>query len=187
MFHQSEYVISKPGYEKTLDDKPSMFMLGRSNVGKSSFINALLNRKNLARTSSTPGKTIALNYYIVDQEFYIIDAPGYGYAKRSKSHQDEFYFMLNDILLNQQSLKTICLLIDFKVGPTKDDLDVWEQLKQYKLPVVVIATKVDKISKTKRYKQQKTIETTLNHSIYPVSNTTKLGFTKIKEYIDGIL
>jgi GTP-binding protein len=187
MFHQSEYVISKPGYEPTLDALPSIFMLGRSNVGKSSFINALLNRKNLARISSTPGKTIALNYYLVDQAFYIIDAPGYGYARRSKSHQDAFYHMLNDILLNQQSLKSVCLLIDFKVGPTKDDLDVWDQLKRFKLPVIVIATKVDKIPKTKRFKQQKIIEATLNHPIYPVSNTTTLGFSTIKTYLEGVL
>ena len=187
MFNQSEYVISKPAYDQTLDDKPSIFMLGRSNVGKSSFINALLNRKNLARTSSTPGKTIALNYYLVDQRFYIIDAPGYGYARRSKSHQDTFYHMLNDMLLNQQLLKTVCLLIDFKVGPTKDDLDVWEQLKQFKMSVVIIATKVDKISKTKRYKQQKEIESLLKHPIVPVSNTTKLGMSHIMKHLEGIL
>jgi GTP-binding protein len=187
MFNQSEYVISKPGYDQTLDDKASIFMLGRSNVGKSSFINALLNRKNLARISSTPGKTIALNYYLVDQQLYIIDAPGYGYARRSKSHQDTFYQMLNDILLNQKSLKAVCLLIDFKVGPTKDDLDVWEQLKQFKMPVVIIATKVDKIPKTKRYKKQKEMEAILNHPIYPVSNTTKLGFNHITTYLEGVL
>lgn len=187
MFSQSEYVISKPAYDQTLDDNPSIFMLGRSNVGKSSFINALLNRKNLARTSSTPGKTIALNYYLIDQRFYIIDAPGYGYARRSKSHQDTFYHMINDVLLNQKLLKTVCLLIDFKVGPTKDDLDVWEQLKQYKMPVVIIATKVDKIPKTKRYKKQKEIESILNHPIYPVSNATKLGFNPIMSYLEGVL
>lgn len=187
MFFQAEYVISKPNYEQTLDDLSSIFMLGRSNVGKSSFINALLNRKNLARTSSTPGKTIALNYYLVDHKYYIIDAPGYGYARRSKNHQDTFYHMINDILLNQQSLKTVCLLIDFKVGPTQDDLDVWEQLKKHKKQVIIIATKVDKIPKTKRYKKQKEIEAVLSHPIYPVSNTSKLGFSKIMTYLEGVL
>lgn len=185
--HQSAYIISKPNYDSSLDDKPSIFMLGRSNVGKSSFINTLLNRKNLARTSQTPGKTIALNYYLVNEAFYMIDAPGYGYARRSKRYQETFYHMLNDVLMNQKHLKVTCLLIDFKVGPTKDDLDVWEQLKRFKKQVIIIATKVDKIAKTKRYKRQKEIENILKQPIYPVSNQTGLGFTKVHRYLEDVL
>jgi GTP-binding protein len=109
MHINATYIISKPGYDASLDTHPSFLLLGRSNVGKSSFINALLGRKQLARTSQTPGKTIALNYYEVNEAFFVIDAPGYGYAKRSKSTQDYFYGMLNDIILNQTILVYVCV------------------------------------------------------------------------------
>ena len=115
-FKEGIYIKSYPGYDDTLDHQPSFLMLGRSNVGKSSLINGLLNRKQLARTSSTPGKTIAINYYHIDQSFYLLDAPGYGYAKRSKSDQDGFYDMLNDILMYHPMLKKVILIIDFKIG-----------------------------------------------------------------------
>jgi GTP-binding protein len=187
MFFQSEYIISKPGYEEALDTLPSFLMLGRSNVGKSSFINTILNRKNLARTSSTPGKTIALNYYLVDQAFYFIDAPGYGYARRAKSTQDYFYEMLNDIVLKSERLVSVILLIDFKVGPTQDDLDVFMQLKKHQKPLVIIATKVDQIPKTKRFKHQKAIETQLGHSILTISSTTKEGIESVKMSLERLL
>ena len=96
MFNSSEYLISSNSYNVDYDDRKSIFLLGRSNVGKSSLINSILNRKNLARTSSTPGKTITLNYYFVNKKFYIVDAPGYGYAKRSKQSIETYYKMLND-------------------------------------------------------------------------------------------
>jgi GTP-binding protein len=183
MHIEAQYIISKPGYEQAYDDRPSYILLGRSNVGKSSFINALLNRKQLARTSQTPGKTIALNYYDVNKTHYIIDAPGYGYARRSKDSKDYFYHMLNDVILHTEMLVDIYLLIDFKVGPTKDDLDVYQQLKSYQKPIVIIATKIDKIPVTKRAKQKKAIESILNASIHLVSNTEKIGFETLQEHM----
>ncbi len=179
-FKQGQYIQSYPGYNETLDHLPSFFMLGRSNVGKSSLINALLNRKQLARTSSNPGKTIAINTYLIDDVFYILDAPGYGYAKRSKSERDQFYIMLNDILMKQSQLKKVMLIIDFKVGPTKDDLDVYHQLAHYEKDVIVVATKIDKVPKTKRPAQLKTILKSLPTTIYMVSNDTKEGLEELK-------
>jgi GTP-binding protein len=179
-FNQASYIKSYPGYEETLDDLPSFFMLGRSNVGKSSLINALLNRKQLARTSSNPGKTIAINYYRIDDAFYFLDAPGYGYAKRSKTDREGFYDMLNAILLKQTLLKKVIMIIDFKVGPTKDDLDVFHQLERYEKDVIVVATKIDKIPKTKRPSQLKAILTLMPTSIYMVSNETKEGLETLK-------
>ena len=180
-FKEGNYIKSFPGYDDTLDHQPSFLMLGRSNVGKSSLINALLNRKQLARTSSTPGKTIAINYYHIDQSFYLLDAPGYGYAKRSKADRDGFYTMLNDILLKHPILKKVILIIDFKVGPTKDDLDVYEQLSKYEKEMIVVATKMDKIPKTKRAKQLKDIQKVIPRSIYMVSNQNKEGLARLKE------
>lgn len=181
MHIEAQYIISKPGYEEAYDDRPSYLLLGRSNVGKSSFINALLNRKQLARTSQTPGKTIALNFYDINGTHYIIDAPGYGYARRSKDSKDYFYHMLNDVIIRTLHLVDIFLLIDFKVGPTEDDLDVYTQLKAYQKPIFIVATKIDKISKTQRHKQKKAIEDILQASIHLVSNTDKIGFETLHE------
>ena len=179
-FKEGNYIKSYPGYDDTLDHHPSFLMLGRSNVGKSSLINALLNRKQLARTSSTPGKTIAINYYHIDQSFYLLDAPGYGYAKRSKSDRDGFYTMLNDILIKHPMLKKVILIIDFKVGPTKDDLDVYEQLSKYDKDMIVVATKIDKIPKTKRARHLKDIQKVIPRTIYMVSNQNKEGHEALK-------
>lgn len=186
-FKQGTYIKSYPGYDETLDDHPSFFMLGRSNVGKSSLINAMLNRKQLARTSSNPGKTIAINSYLVDDAFYLLDAPGYGYAKRSKTDREAFYDMLNEILMQQKQLKKVIMIIDFKVGPTKDDLDVFHQLARYEKDVIVVATKIDKIPKTKRPSQFKTILKQLPTTIYMVSNETKEGLETLKSVIEHSL
>lgn len=183
MFNSSEYLISSNSYNVDYDDRKSIFLLGRSNVGKSSLINSILNRKNLARISSTPGKTITLNYYLVNKKFYIVDAPGYGYAKRSKQSIETYYKMLNDFLENQKELVLICLLIDFKVGPTKDDIDVYNQLIKYKKPLIVVATKVDKIAKTKRNKKKKEIQSLLPQNIIEVSNTKKIGIIDLQKII----
>lgn len=180
-FKEGIYIKSYPGYDDSLNHQPSFLMLGRSNVGKSSLINALLNRKQLARTSSTPGKTIAINYYLIDQSFYLLDAPGYGYAKRSKTDREGFYQMLNDILLNHPMLKKVMLIIDFKVGPTKDDLDVYAQLSKYDKEMIVAATKIDKIPKTRRAKQLKDIQKVIPRPIFMVSNQNKEGLAQLKE------
>jgi GTP-binding protein len=142
----------------------------------------LTNRKNLARVSKTPGKTLLLNFYLINQSFYLVDAPGYGYARRSKSLKDDFIIMIEKFLLNNQDLLFVCLLIDFKVGPTKDDLNTYQFLRQLGREVVVIATKKDKIPKTKQFKQEKLIKSMLsNPEIFiAVSNVTKENIQKVE-------
>ena len=119
----------------------------------------------------------------IDQSFYLLDAPGYGYAKRSKSDQDGFYDMLNDILMYHPMLKKVILIIDFKVGPTKDDLDVYEQLSKYDKDMIIVATKIDKIPKTKRAKQLKDIQKVIPRTIYMVSNQLKEGYDILKDIL----
>jgi len=175
MIKEAFYVKSLTDLKDRPELKPEFLLLGRSNVGKSSFINALTNRKNLARTSNTPGKTIALNYYLINQSFYLVDAPGYGYARRSRDQKDDFIIMIENFLLNQTHLKAIFLLIDFKVGPTSKDLDTYDFLKSLSKDIIVIATKKDKIAKTRQPKQQKIILEALGYpkSFYAFSSVTK--------------
>jgi len=164
---------------------PSFLLLGRSNVGKSSFINSLTNRKNLAKTSGTPGKTIVLNYYKIDEEFYLIDAPGYGYAKRSKAMKFEFESMIDNIVRFHPDLISILLIIDFKVGPTKDDLNVYNYLLNQEFEIIVVATKLDKIPSTRRIKREKEIIDLIGkkNDFFAVSNTEKAGIEKVKNEI----
>jgi GTP-binding protein len=164
---------------------PQVLFVGRSNVGKSSFINALLNRKNLARTSNTPGKTIALNFYLIDDRYYFVDAPGYGYARRSKTQKEGFLIMLEKYLHHSEHLKFVCQLIDFKVGPTVDDLMTFNFIMSMGIPLMVVATKKDKIPKTKQSKQNKEIKTKLKLEVeyYAVSNETKENIDYVRDVI----
>ena len=141
------------------DDRKSEFLiLGRSNVGKSSFINTIINRKNMARTSSKPGKTQTLNFYLVNNEFYIVDVPGYGYAQTSKKRMEKFGLMIEEYLKERQNLKHIFLLIDYRHKPTEDDLLMYKFLKYYNLPVTIVCTKYDKVNRGLREKQDDLIK-----------------------------
>ena len=136
------------------DNKPEYLLIGRSNVGKSSFINTLVNRKNYARTSSRPGKTQTINFYNVNEEFYLVDAPGYGYAQVSKTKRKKFGLMIEDYIINRKNLKCVFLLIDFRHRPTNDDILMYNFLKYYKIPTVIVATKSDKVGITLQQKQR---------------------------------
>lgn len=129
---------------------PEIALAGRSNVGKSSFINTLLRRKNLARTSSQPGKTQTLNFYAINDSFYFVDVPGYGYAKVSKKERAKWGAMINEYLLEREELRAVVSLIDLRHEPTKEDIQMYDFLKYYELPVIVVATKADKVPKNKR-------------------------------------
>lgn len=179
------YIKGAANVSQIPSDQPIFLLLGRSNVGKSSFINSLTNRKALARTSGTPGKTIVLNYYLINKAFYLVDAPGYGYARRSKSMKNEFIVMIEDILLNHPKILSILLLIDFKVGPTQDDLDIYEFLQTLDLNIIVIATKKDKIAKTRQYKREKELIQLLGNpkNFYAISNITKDKINEIRTEI----
>ena len=143
------------------DKKPEFLLVGRSNVGKSSFINTLVNRKSLARISSIPGKTQTLNFYLINQSFYLVDVPGYGFAKVSKQLKNKFGLIIEDYLKERDNLKMVFMLIDFRHKPTNDDVLMYDYLKYYNIPVTVIATKSDKVSKNNYDKNKKVIRETL--------------------------
>ncbi len=147
----SEIVISavKPD-QYPVEPIPEFALAGRSNVGKSSFINKMLNRRGLARISSKPGKTQTLNFYIVNEVLHFVDVPGYGYAKVSKKEREAWGKMLETYLTMREQLKAVLLIVDLRHPPTADDIMMYDFLKHYEIPCIVIATKADKISKTKR-------------------------------------
>ena len=136
------------------DNKPEFLLVGRSNVGKSSFINTITGRKSIARTSATPGKTQTINFYLVNDEFYLVDAPGYGFARLSKQQQKKFGLMMEDYLTERPNLKQVFMLVDFRHKPTNDDIMMYNFLKHYKIPVTIIATKSDKVGVTQHQKQR---------------------------------
>ena len=170
------------------DEKPEFLLVGRSNVGKSSFINTLINRKNYARTSATPGKTQTINFYLVNDSFYLVDVPGYGYASLNKAKQKKFGLMMEDYLTNRKNLKQVFMLIDFRHKPTSDDIMMYNYLKYYKIPVTIVATKTDKIGITLQQKQRALIleelDLVVGDDFVMFSNVTKLGRDEIYNKIE---
>ena len=170
------------------EDKKSEFLLvGRSNVGKSSFINTLIERKNFARTSSKPGKTQTLNFYKVNDAFYLVDVPGYGYASVSKDTQKKFGLMIEEYLKSRENLKHVFMLIDYRHKPTEDDVLMYEFLKYYNLDITIVATKYDKVSKNSRIKQDKIIKDTLkfdDNEFITFSTVTKKGRTEVLSILE---
>ena len=170
--------------------KPEFLLVGRSNVGKSSFINTLINRKNFARTSANPGKTQTLNFYLVNDTFYLVDAPGYGYARVNKQLKEKFGLIMEDYLEERENLKKVFMLIDFRHKPTEDDIMMYKYLKHYNIPVSIICTKVDKVTKNAVAKQINLIAKTLEvekEELILFSSITKAGkqesYSKILENI----
>ena len=172
------------------DNKPEFLLVGRSNVGKSTFINSIIERRNFARVSGKPGKTQTLNFYNVNNDFYLVDVPGYGYANVSKERQQKFGMMIEEYLENRPNLKEVFLLIDFRIKPTQDDLLMYNFLKYYDIPVTIVCTKVDKIGRTLRDKQEKLIKDTLNvedDKFILYSSSTKLGRSSVIGIIENIV
>ncbi|GIP16941.1 putative GTP-binding protein EngB [Paenibacillus montaniterrae] len=159
---QTEFVISavRPN-QYPEDGLPEIALAGRSNVGKSSLINKMMLRKNLARTSSQPGKTQQLNYYRVNEAIYLVDFPGYGYAKVSKKQREQFGVMIETYLRERQQLVLQLLVIDIRHEPSKDDVLMYEWLKHFEIPTCIVATKADKIPRSKWDKHLKQIKQTL--------------------------
>ncbi|MEX6261628.1 ribosome biogenesis GTP-binding protein YihA/YsxC [Staphylococcus haemolyticus] len=135
---------------------------GRSNVGKSSFINSMIGRKNMARTSQQPGKTQTLNFFNIDDQLIFVDVPGYGYAKVSKSQREKFGKMIEEYLTMRESLKLVIQLVDLRHNPTEDDILMYNYLKHFDIPTLVICTKEDKIAKGKIQKHIKNIKEKLD-------------------------
>ncbi|SCT87200.1 GTP-binding protein EngB [Mammaliicoccus lentus] len=134
---------------------------GRSNVGKSTFINTLISRKKVARTSSKPGKTQTLNFFNIDEQLIFVDVPGYGYAKVSKKQREQFGKMIEQYLTTRKELKCVIQLIDIRHKPTQDDILMYDYLKHFEIPTIIVATKEDKIPKGKVQKHLKIIRETL--------------------------
>ena len=156
----SKFVISAATPAAFINDgKPQIVLSGRSNVGKSSLINSVLSNGKLARTSSAPGKTVMVNFYSVDNKFYFVDLPGYGYAKRSGDQKKQFGSLTDSYLNKYGSPSFVLQLIDLKVGPTGDDCMMLDWLSASGIPYAVVATKADKLNKTEREKNLKALET----------------------------
>lgn len=161
--HNAEILLSaanKSHYPQ--DEIPEIALAGRSNVGKSSFINTLLNRKNLARTSGKPGKTQLLNFFNIDNQLRFIDVPGYGYAKVSKTERAKWGRMIEEYLTTRENLRAVVSLVDFRHEPSADDVQMYEFLKYYEIPVIVVATKADKIPRSKWNKHESVIKKRLD-------------------------
>ena len=173
------------------ENLPEFLLVGRSNVGKSSFINTLINRKNFAHTSSKPGKTQTLNFDNVNEVFYLVDVPGYGYASVDKQTQAKFGLMIEEYLMNRDALKRVFLLIDYRNKPMEDDLLMYNFLKYYHKEVTIVATKYDKVSQSKRAKIEKVLNSTFDlqdtDNIIYFSSVTKEGKDKVINIISSYL
>ncbi len=178
-FHQTEFLgsaIKKEQFPQS--NLPELIMVGRSNVGKSSLINTLVNRKQLAYVGSKPGKTRLLNFFKIDEKFVLVDAPGYGYAARSKQELIAFAQMMDDYFSTREQLRVMVQIVDMRHKPTKDDIQMIEYAKSFNIKVIVVATKYDKVKASERVKNLKVIKETLginDKSLFMFSSETRYG------------
>ena len=184
-------VIATRRSQYPIDGKPEFLLVGRSNVGKSSFINSILSRKNLAYTSARPGKTQTLNFYGINGSFYLIDVPGFGYAAVDKKTQAKFGMMIEEHLEKRNELKRVFMLIDFRHKPMEDDLLMYNFLKYYNVPVTIVATKADKVTGSKKEKNLKVIlealDLVVGDDLVVFSSVTKLGVKDVLKKIEGLI
>ena len=173
------------------DELPEFLLVGRSNVGKSSFINTVLNQKNLARTSATPGKTQTINFYIANNSFYLVDVPGYGYASVNRDMQKKMGMMIEEYLENRKELKRVFMIIDFRIKPTDDDVLMYQFLKYYDIPVTLILNKSDKVGGSKHDKNLKIIKEVIDlcegDDYIEFSSLTKKGREEVLNKIGSLL
>ena len=188
--HNVEMVISAVRPDQYPEDGlPEFALAGRSNVGKSSFINRMIGRKALARISSKPGKTQTLNFYKIEEQLFFVDVPGYGYAKVSKSEREAWGKMIERYFTGRQELKAVVQIVDLRHPPTADDRMMYDFLKHYNIPCIVIATKADKIPKGKWDKHKKIVKETLEMEkgdpLIVFSSETGLGFEEAWRTIEN--
>lgn len=189
---QAEFLTSGVDFDSFPEEGvPEFVFCGRSNVGKSSFINMLVNRKSLARTSSNPGKTQTINFYHINNSFYFVDVPGYGYAKVSKTIKATFGKMIELYMKDRKSLRLVFLLVDFRHKPSEDDIMMYKFLKYYNRKVVVIATKSDKVKNSERRQCKETIikalELDANDRLVITSSEKREGLGEVLTILDDDL
>lgn len=190
--HNAEIVISAVSPAQYPESPlPEIALAGRSNVGKSSFINTLIDRRKLARISSKPGKTQTLNFYLIENSLYFVDVPGYGYAKVSKTERAKWGKMIETYLTQREQLKAVVSLVDLRHPPTKDDIQMYQFLKYYDLPVILVATKADKIPRGKWNKHEAVIKKDLDFdpsdTFIIFSSVTKEGKEKAWATIEAAI
>ena len=185
-----EAVAVKPA-QYPEDNLPEIAFAGRSNVGKSSLLNLLTNRKSLARVSGNPGKTRTINFYRINDSFRFVDLPGYGYAKAAKSVTEGWGEMMEKYLENRECLRVVCQLVDIRHQPTKQDIQMYEYLRYYGLDGLVVMTKADKVSRNELNKCAAVIRKTLDMGpddrLIPVSALKRTGYDKLLLEFDRIL
>ncbi|AHF19514.1 MAG: ribosome biogenesis GTP-binding protein YihA/YsxC [Leuconostoc mesenteroides] len=188
--HNVEMVMSAVSASQyPTDGKPEIALVGRSNVGKSSLTNTLIQRKNFARTSSQPGKTQTLNFYDVEDKLYFVDVPGYGYAKVSKAQREAFGVMIEEYITSRKQLRGVISLVDARHEPSEDDISMYEWLHYYNIPILVVATKSDKISRGKFNKAESVIKKALSFDnedsdFQFFSSETKYGKDEVWRWIE---
>lgn len=173
------------------DGKPEFAFAGRSNVGKSSLLNRLLNRKGLAKTSATPGKTQTINFFDINKSLYFVDLPGYGYAKVSKETKNHWNILIHKYLMDRKPLKLVVQLIDARHTPQKNDIEMIQLLEEAEAPTLIVATKIDKLFRAQRTASlaeiRKSLELDEDALIIPFSSVTGEGITSIWNVIESML
>lgn len=194
MFTQASYLISSPSYDQC--PKPDRFeiaFIGRSNVGKSSLINMLTGRKNLAKTSGKPGKTQMINHFLIDDSWYLVDLPGYGYAKTSKKNRDAWAEMIEDYLIHRESLQIVFVLVDSRLDPQKIDMEFINWLGENGVPFAIVFTKADKQSVNKGQQNMAKFRRVMKKTweelpvFFLTSSESGLGKEELTEYIQVLL
>ena len=191
IINNASFVTSVANKENIIKDALNQVaFVGRSNVGKSSLINMLTNQKKLAKASSTPGRTRLINYFLINNKFYFVDLPGYGFAQASKKEVYSWQSIIEPYLMNNDKLKLVCMLVDARITPTIQDRQMFEYLAYYNLPFIIVATKSDKLSKAQLNKAKLNIANTLGvglDNITTVSNETRDGKDKLLSIIEKYL
>ncbi|HHT29392.1 MULTISPECIES: ribosome biogenesis GTP-binding protein YihA/YsxC [Petrimonas] len=193
LIKSAQFIISNSDYRKCpQDNRPEYAFIGRSNVGKSSLINMLTNRKGLAMTSSTPGKTMLINHFLINDEWYLVDLPGYGYARRGKENRERLQQIIEDYILQRESLTSLFVLVDSRHEPQKIDLAFMEWLGENGVPFSIVFTKIDKLGPVRlkqnveEYKQKLLERWEELPPVFVTSSEKRSGREELLDYIGQI-
>lgn len=193
LIKSAQFIISNSDYRKCpQDNRPEYAFIGRSNVGKSSLINMLTNRKGLAMTSSTPGKTMLINHFLINDEWYLVDLPGYGYARRGKENRERLQQIIEDYILQRESLTSLFVLVDSRHEPQKIDLAFMEWLGENRVPFSIVFTKIDKLGPVRlkqnveEYKQKLLERWEELPPVFVTSSEKRSGREELLDYIGQI-